>query len=87
MGLSDLLRSIGDAFSLGSCASVLRFDGSTLTVTGGKLPSRTRAEIESVLREAGCPKGTIRIAQDGRASFQHIDACLHQRLRNLLANR
>jgi hypothetical protein len=85
--LSDILRSIADAFALGSCASVLRFDGSSLTVTGGKLSSRTRGEIESVLRDAGCPKGTIRIGQDGRATFHHIDASLHQQLRNLLANR
>ena len=86
MGLSNFLRSIGDAISLGSCSSVLRFDGSSLTVIGGKLSGRTRGEIEAVLREAGCPKGTIRIGQDGRISFQHIDESLHQRLRNILAN-
>ena len=73
------------ANSLSSDTLRLDFDGQSLFLRKGKLPSRVVREIQSLLRQDHAPSSRISIRKNGRITIgESIDASLHQRIRNLL---
>lgn len=85
MSLFDLLRSLGDAIFASPGATVLKFDGSTITATGNKILGRSIRDIQDLLQESGCRKATITLRQDGRITISAgVEEHLHQRIRNII---
>ncbi len=87
MSFSDLIHSLEDAIFGSPGATVLKYDGKAITVTGNKILQRTARDIQGLLEEADCKKATITLRQDGKVTISKgVAEHLHQRIRNLIAN-
>lgn len=87
MNFADLYRSLEDAIFGSPGATVLKYDGRTITVVGNKILQRAASDIQSLLDEAGCKKATITLRQDGKITISSgVAEHLHQRIRNVIAS-